>query len=268
MDRRDVEQALAGLPLDEIRYFEQVGSTNSEAAGWVAEGARDLAFVLADEQTAGRGRQGRRWFTPPGAALAFSLVLKPSPELAVLDTPALLARLTALGALAVCQALRQEYGLAAEIKWPNDVLLGRRKTAGILAEAHWMGESLEAVILGIGVNVGAQAVPPQDEVIFPATCVQTALGKPVDRLELLRAILHSLIEWRQRITEVALLHAWEDWLAFKGEWVGVIDGASIHENPVRQGMVLGIDPAGRLRLRDPDGVEFVLHTGELRLRVS
>ncbi len=277
MDKREVEQTLAGLPLGNIRYFEQIGSTNTEAARWADEGARDLALVIADEQTSGRGRQGRKWFTPPGAALAFSLVLRVRPDEpgnqkagarpGEMDMPDRLARLTALGALAVCQALRQSYGLAAEIKWPNDVLLQRRKTAGVLAEAHWQGEQLSAVILGVGINVAPQAVPPAQEVIFPATCVEAALGHPLERLELLRAVLEGLIEWRNRIVEPAFLATWNDWLAFKNEWVEVLAGSSTQSEPPRQGLVLGIDATGCLRLRDHDGVEFVLHTGELRVRV-
>lgn len=269
MDKHQVAQALAGLPSGGIRYYEQVGSTNSDAARWADEGAPDLALVLADEQTAGRGRQGRKWFTPPGAALAFSLVLRPDPpgaSLDDLDTPARLARLTALGALAVCQALRHSYRLAAEIKWPNDVLLERRKVAGILAEAYWQGENLSAVILGIGINVAPRAVPPDAEVIFPATCVQNALGYPLDRLQLLRAVLESLLEWRSRIAQPAFQRAWEDWLAFKGEWVEAVPGGSEGDTPARQGLVLGIDPAGCLRLRDREGAVFTLRTGELRLR--
>jgi BirA family transcriptional regulator, biotin operon repressor / biotin---[acetyl-CoA-carboxylase] ligase len=266
MNRFDVEQALAGLPLGGIRYYEQIGSTNSDAARWADQGAADLALVLADEQTTGRGRQGRKWFTPPGAALAFSLVLRPASG-ETLDMTVHLARLTALGALAICQALRHSYGLAAEIKWPNDVLLERRKVAGILAEAYWQGENLSAVILGIGINVAPPAVPPDGEVIFPATCVQSALGRPLERLPLLRSVLESLLEWRGHIGQPAFQLAWEDWLAFKGEWVETMAGSSEGNAPVRQGLVLGIDPAGRLRLRDRDGAEFTLHTGELRLRI-
>ncbi len=97
--------------------------------------------------------------------------------------PSLFLRQTALGALAVCQTFREKYALPAEIKWPNDVLVNRSKLAGILVEAHWQGDQLQAVILGIGINIAPESVPVESELIYPATCVQTVLGRPVDRLE-------------------------------------------------------------------------------------
>ena len=172
----DLASELAGLALPAWRYCELVGSTNDFALAWGEAGAADGSLVVADEQTAGRGRLDRRWFTPPGAALAFSLVLRPNPaELTCV------ARFSPLGALAVQQALAVNLNLPAEIKWPNDVLVGRRKVCGILAESTWQGETLTALVLGIGVNITPAAVPPADQLLFPAGCIETALGKPVPR---------------------------------------------------------------------------------------
>ncbi|MEW5867721.1 MAG: biotin--[acetyl-CoA-carboxylase] ligase [Chloroflexota bacterium] len=269
LTQRALEVALADLPLGPLRYFDCLGSTNSEAASWADAGAPDLSLVLADEQSAGRGRQGRQWFTPPGAALAFSLVLRQPLGLAVQaapDLPAGMARLTALGAVAVNQALRLSYQLPARVKWPNDVLLDGRKAAGILAEAHWQGDRLEAVILGIGVNVCAAAVPAEAGLIFPATSVETALGRPVERLELLHAILVQLLDWRQRLWEPIFLHTWEGRLAFKGEWVQMIFNDAQGAAQARLGLVLGLDAQGCLRLRDQAGEIFSVCTGEVRLR--
>jgi BirA family biotin operon repressor/biotin-[acetyl-CoA-carboxylase] ligase len=276
-----LQEAVACLPLGALRYFDSIGSTQTEAARWADAGAPDLALVVADEQTAGRGRQSRRWFTPPGSALAFSLVLRrfygnlgqvSKPVLPTasqeypLELPLLLAHLTALGALAVCQALSSRYNLAAQIKWPNDVVIDRRKVAGVLAEAHWQGSQLKAVILGIGVNVRPQAVPPESDMLFPATCVETALGRSLSRWEFLRVVLEGLMDWRERLGNPEFLKAWEGRLAFKGEWVYVGGQGGIEDLSQRQGQVLGLDAQGCLRLRDPAGEEFTLRTGELSLR--
>lgn len=271
MRHKTLEQALDGLPLGPLRYFEQVGSTNDEAAHWAGTGAPDLALVVANEQTAGRGRHGRKWYTPPGAALAISLVLKDLPDVPQVEStessfPGTIARLTALGALAVAGALHQEYGLAAQIKWPNDVLLDRRKVAGVLAETHWLGERPSAAILGIGVNVTPKALPPQAALLFPATCVQAALGYPPERPHLLRAVLDHLLKWRARLGEPVFLRAWEELLAFRDEWVYVVAENSLREPETRQGQVLGLDSQGRLRLRDRTGETFTLQVGEVRLR--
>ena len=269
MELEKLSAGLSDLPVGPVRFFERIDSTNSEAARWIEAGAPDLAMVIADEQTTGRGRQGRKWFTPAQAALAFSLILKQAPgETAGAGQPllpALFMRLTALGALAVCQALQEHFDLPAEIKWPNDVLVQRRKLAGILAEAHWQGEQLLAVILGIGINIAPGSVPAEIELIYPATCVEAVLGRPVDRLELLRVVLKNLLKWRTRLNEPDFLTAWDQHLAFKGEWVTIFeydpDGSTS-----RQGCVLGLDDQGRLRLKDRSGEVFTLLTGELRLR--
>jgi BirA family biotin operon repressor/biotin-[acetyl-CoA-carboxylase] ligase len=264
-------RALEGLDLGPIRCFERIDSTNDEARRWAEAGAPDLALVIADEQTAGKGRQGRKWFTPPSAALAFSLVLRggPAGRLGFGRNPAQLEpwlmRLTALGGLSVCQALREWYQVEAQIKWPNDVLLERRKTAGILAEAHWQGDQLQAAILGIGINLASESVPPEAELIYPATCVETALGRPVERLEVLREVLRRSLYWLDRLASADFLDAWDECLAFKGEWVDVWEG-DLAAPALRQGKLLGLDKLGRLRLRDHAGEEFTLLTGELRLR--
>lgn len=275
VDERSLQASLNGLALGPLRYFERTGSTNDEAARWAAEGAPDLALVVADEQIAGRGRMGRCWHTPPGAALAFSLVLRPPQEGEAAPARQSATHLTALGALALADALESLYRLPAEIKWPNDVLVQRRKLAGILAEAQWQGEALQAVILGIGVNVEPEAVPDDPALNFPAAsvagCLQ-ALAAPgekpptVERLELLRALLEKLLAWRLHLGSSRFLQAWEQRLAFKGEWVRVTrndHGVAAH---TLEGMVLGLDPDGALRLGDRAGRVHAIQAGEVHLR--
>jgi BirA family biotin operon repressor/biotin-[acetyl-CoA-carboxylase] ligase len=270
MQSREFEQALSDLPLGPVRFFERVGSTNDEAGRWVEAGAPDLALICADEQTAGRGRQDRRWLTPPGTAIAFSLVLRPDPLSHLAGPPdstgqdiilPYIAHHTALGALGVAEALREKYGLAPEIKWPNDVLLGRQKVAGVLAEAHWRGDQLLAVVLGVGVNVSPGAVPPSEALLYPATCVETHTAGPVDRLSLLHAILKALLAWRPLLGSVRFLQAWEDLLAFRGEWVSLAGGAAPPE-----GLVLGLEANGALRVKGRGGENFQILSGEISLR--
>jgi BirA family biotin operon repressor/biotin-[acetyl-CoA-carboxylase] ligase len=262
VDQKTLEKDLAGLPLGPLRYFDRIGSTNDEASRWADTGAPDLALVVAGEQTAGRGRGGRKWFTPPEAALAFSLVLRDLTS----ASPETIPWTTALGALAVSQALHDDYGLQAQIKWPNDVLLERRKVAGVLAEAHWVGDQLSAVILGIGINVAPSAVPADSELIFPATCIEAALGHPLERTSLLRSVLAKLLEWRTQLGTPEFLRAWEESLAFQGEWVYAIIKGQAGAAHRRQGLVLGLDPQGQIKLRDRSGEIFSLRVGEIRLR--
>jgi BirA family biotin operon repressor/biotin-[acetyl-CoA-carboxylase] ligase len=260
MDQTTLEKILSDLPLGSLRYYPMIGSTNDLAARWAEAGARDLSLVVADEQTAGRGRMQRRWLTPAGSALAFTLVLRQDKE----ELLSHLAQVTALGALAVCDTLNAALPpvTPAQVKWPNDVVASRRKLAGVLAEAHWRGEELVALILGIGINVAPASVPPVEALDFPATCVETELGSSVERWELLHAVLKNLLEWRKHLNSPGFIQAWERRLAFRGEWVSLLaEGQAPME-----GQIQGLNPDGALRLRLRSGEVKGFQFGEIRLR--
>ncbi|MFQ5616068.1 MAG: biotin--[acetyl-CoA-carboxylase] ligase, partial [Anaerolineales bacterium] len=216
----------------------------------------DISLVGADEQTAGRGRAGRKWYTPSGAALAFTIVF-PSPT----GTGAI-PLLAGLGGLAVCEAFTEGYGLPARIKWPNDVLINRRKVCGVLPEARWLGDHRQTLILGIGVNVAPPSVPSPEWLDFPATCVEAELGEKIERLPLLRHVLAALLDWFPRLESPAFIHAWENRLAFCNERVCVLPGVG---DPV-EGKVIGLTRDGQLKLRTLPGKVRIFQTGEVRLR--
>jgi BirA family biotin operon repressor/biotin-[acetyl-CoA-carboxylase] ligase len=153
-------------------------------------------------------------------------------------------------------------GLIPRIKWPNDVLLNGRKVAGILVEAAWTGAELDTLILGMGVNVLTAAVPSSDQLLFPATSVETELGYPIERIELLRDILLKVVSWRPKLGTPAFLNAWEEKLAFRGEQVQVMGGSG---KPVT-GKLLGLNPDGSLWLRAEDGNFVTVQFGEVHLR--
>jgi len=259
MEEHSLRRALAKLPLGGLRYFEKTTSSNDIALAWAEEGAPDLALVYAGQQTAGRGRSGRRWFTPPVSALAFSLILRPIP-----GEQQFPARFSGLGALAVCDVL-ERHGLRPEIKWPNDVLLNRRKVCGILVENDWMGEKLETLVLGVGLNIKPAAVPPPDQLNFPATCLMAELPssrRRIQRAALLRQILKSLLDWRGRMVQEVFLRTWEARLAWRGEMVDVqLDGQAS-----RTGKLDGLELDGSLRLISPQGQPFTMPFGEVHLR--
>jgi BirA family biotin operon repressor/biotin-[acetyl-CoA-carboxylase] ligase len=256
MNKTEIERDLSSLPLGGLRYFETIGSTNDEALAWASMGAPDFSLVIADEQTSGRGRMDRKWFTPPHAALALSLILRPTAI-----ERAHPSRTTGLLALSLADSLL-ELGIAPQIKWPNDVLLGGKKAAGILVESSWMGERLDALVLGMGVNVLTASIPPAEGLLFPATSLETELGYPVDRGNLLREILAKVVEWRPRLGTDIFLKAWEAKLAFRGQQVQVEGGSG---KPVT-GELLGLDPDGSLHLRNEQGKSVAVRIGEVHLR--
>ena len=256
MNQNELKKSLSKLELGDIRYFESIGSTNDEALAWAAADAPDLSLVIAEEQTAGRGRLDRKWFTPRGTALAFSLILRPSAE----EKPHL-SRTVGLAALAVAESLRTR-GLAAQIKWPNDVLIHERKVCGILVESVWSGDEVDCVVLGIGVNVLKGSVPPADDLLFPATSLEEELGQPPDRVEVLSEILAAFLALRPRLISDELISLWQGLLAFHAKAVQVETGTT----PPISGTFIGRDPVGRLRLLTAHGEIVTVRFGDVRLR--
>jgi BirA family transcriptional regulator, biotin operon repressor / biotin---[acetyl-CoA-carboxylase] ligase len=177
-----VRRALPGFftPLEVVA---SVPTTMARAAELASSGAPEGATVVAEEQTQGRGRLGRAWVAPPGSSLLVSVVLRPP-----LHREAVWLTVAAAGAaLAEAVDVVAPGAAPAGLKWPNDLELGGRKAAGLLAEAHLEGDRLAAVLLGMGVNVGQTAADFPPEVAERATSVSLAAGAPVDRAALLAA---------------------------------------------------------------------------------
>ena len=256
MNQSELRRVLSKLPLGGIRYFDSIGSTNNEALAWATSGARDLSVVIADEQTAGRGRLDRKWFTPKGTALAFSLILRPLSE----EKP-YLTRIVGLAALAVADSLRTR-GLVSQIKWPNDVLLNGRKVAGILVESVWSGEEVDCLVIGIGLNVLRGAVPSPELLLFPATSLEQSLGPAVEREEVLHDILAGIIAIRPHLSSASFIASWEKALAFRGEQVQVEQG----DGSLITGKLLGLELDGGLRVSQEPNTPMAVRFGDVRLR--
>jgi BirA family biotin operon repressor/biotin-[acetyl-CoA-carboxylase] ligase len=256
MSHSELETALREIALGGLRFLASTGSTNDEALAWAARGARDLSLVVADAQVSGRGREGRKWYTPAGVGLAFSLILRPSDV-----EREHVGRFSGLGALALVSALRKR-GLNALIKWPNDVLIQRKKVAGILIEAVWLGAEVDSLVLGMGVNVSPGSLPPEETLNFPATCVEDEAGEAVARLDLLRDLLADFINLRVNLATDGFLNAWQDALAFRGEQIQLWQG---REQPINAEL-LGLGMDGSLRVRTDRGEERLIHFGEVHLR--
>ena len=256
MNQNELKKALSKLPLGDVRYFDSIGSTNNEALAWATSGAKDLSLVIADEQTAGRGRLDRKWFTPKGTALAFSLILRPTPE----EKPHI-TRMVGLAALSITDSLRTR-GLVTQIKWPNDVLLNGRKVAGILVESVWSGDEVDCLVIGVGVNVLRESVPSAELLQFPATSLEDSLGSLVEREKILHDILAGIIALRPHLGTDSFISSWEKALAFRGEPVQVEaeNGAPV------TGKLLGLEADGSLRVSQGDGKSVTVRFGDVRLR--
>jgi BirA family biotin operon repressor/biotin-[acetyl-CoA-carboxylase] ligase len=249
--------ALTGLRFGHpVYHYACLGSTNDEAKRLAEAGAPEGLLVVAETQTAGRGRQGRRWLTPPYTTLALSLVLRPDLEAQHA------ARITMLAGVGVCEALEQAASVRATLKWPNDVLLDGRKAGGILAETGLSGARLDYVVLGVGLNV-SQA-PPAEAVNFPATSVEAAAGRPVDRLDLLRAIMDRLSARYPDLPPARpdLHTAWLNRLVWQGQRVVAHSPEGDYH-----GCMTGAAEDGALLLKLDSGEVRRVVVGEVSLRV-
>ena len=249
--------SLIGTKVSSWRYFDSIESTNSEALDWAESGAPDFSLVLADEQTKGRGRFDRHWITQPGASLAFSIILRPTER-----EKEVLSLFSPLCAIAVQNAVEGLLNLPTSIKWPNDILVMGRKFCGILVEAVWRKTSLQGMVLGIGINVNHCSVPPLTAQSFPATSLENAFGRALDRYALLNAVLLALDVWRGKIGSHEFMQRWQDSLAYKGQWVKLENS----EKAVIIGKIEGIDESGQLVLSDGNGVRTSVMVGEVHLR--
>jgi BirA family biotin operon repressor/biotin-[acetyl-CoA-carboxylase] ligase len=224
----------------------------------MVDGAPGRSFFVVDHQTAGRGRQGRQWLSPPGSALTVSLAFREVQALA--PTP---QRYTLLVSTALAEAIEAVAPqLQPSIKWPNDLLLGGRKVAGVLAESTWDGRDL-LVIVGTGVNVNLQAADLAP-IGGTATSLAIETGGSIDRGALLLALVEHLDAWLMR-PSAQLFQAWSQRLWGRGQRLrlrGLESGLPDEEQLVT---VLGVDADGALRVRLENGQERRTASAELIL---
>jgi BirA family transcriptional regulator, biotin operon repressor / biotin---[acetyl-CoA-carboxylase] ligase len=237
-----------------VLYFPRTGSTNDVAHERAAAGAAEGLLVIADEQTAGRGRLDRRWWAPPGSSLLMSLLLRPALP------PDQAGQLTMCLGLAAVGAIEAVTGLRPALKWPNDLLLEGRKLGGMLTELRLEGERLEYAVLGLGVNVNiAFDEGPSSNLADTAISLSTVLGRGVDRVALLAALLGRCEAWYERALAGESPHtAWAARLDTVGRRVTVATTTGSVA-----GMAVGVTPEGALLVRDDDAAEHVIWSGDV-----
>lgn len=232
-----------------IRRFASIDSTNRLLLDEARAGAPAGLVAVADHQTAGRGRLGRTWESTPGAALLVSVLLRPDLP------PERLGVLTMAAGLALGDAVEAVADVRAGLKWPNDLVVGERKLAGLLAEAQVHAGRVDAVVLGAGCNVGAAAVP--SALAGVATSCDVEAGRPVDRDLLLERYLAGLAA---RLGDlVSVPDAYRRRSATLGRPVRVEVGTG----RTVEGEAVAVSASGALVVRDAEGADVTLHAGDV-----
>lgn len=263
LSQQALARLLAGVPfVTQALYLRATTSTNDVLKGMAREGAPEGTLVLADEQTAGRGRLNRKWLAPAGTSLLFSLLFRPSAwpddSDAAFRSPLVY---TMICSLAVRDTARRVLGVSVGIKWPNDLTHDGRKLGGILTEISMDAEGARYVVVGIGLNVNWD--PSDAEFDHPATSLSNAVGHPVARGEFLRAVVERIADrYADLRAGVSPLREWEAALDTIGREVVV-------ELPGERliGVAVGVDADGALLVRTGDGVRRVV-AGDVRLRAA
>lgn len=238
----------------EVEHRAVLASTNDHLKQRARAGAAAWTVVLADVQTAGRGRQGRRWASPAGN-LYLSVLLRPEPPVSRWSVVPLAA------GVAVAEALAGE-GLETSLKWPNDVLAGGRKVGGILAEAASSAEGLESIVVGVGINVAVRPADLPPEIAGAVACVAEELARAVDRVAVAAAVLVRLRVWYDAIVAEGPRVVHSAWRARAVPWWGRTVEAQSGGRRLR-GIARDLDEDGGLVLELEDGTRAVLHSGEV-----
>ncbi|HET7007928.1 MAG TPA: biotin--[acetyl-CoA-carboxylase] ligase [Candidatus Binatia bacterium] len=241
-----------GTPL---HYFREIGSTNSHARELAEAGAAEGTVVVAESQSHGRGRLGRRWESPPFKNLYLSIVLRPN------LSPAHAAQITLVAAVALADAVEFYIPGQTAIKWPNDILVGGKKLAGILTEASCDAELLHYVILGVGINLNFASGDMPDGIRRRATSLLEVTGKPIRRESFLQRLLQGIERCYGELEQTgfaAVATRWEDYFAWRGRRVRVelLDQVTV-------GTARGIDRDGALLLVDESGNEQRILAGDV-----
>ncbi len=232
--------------------YPSLPSTNDVAKLEAKKGAPEGSVVLAEEQTAGRGRIKRAWLSPKGS-VALSIVLRPGPDE--------LSSLIMVASLATVHCIEKVSGLRAQIKWPNDVMIGDKKVCGILIESDVKGKAVDYAVIGIGINVSIK-LPDFPEIAPTATSLSHELGREVSRLDIIRCLL---VETERLYLALpsgdSVYQEWRDRLVTLGKKVQVSSGGATY-----RGIAESVASDGSLLLRQPDGGLTRIVAGDVTLR--
>jgi BirA family transcriptional regulator, biotin operon repressor / biotin---[acetyl-CoA-carboxylase] ligase len=241
----------------EIYRYVSTDSTNTRAKELASQGASEGVLVIAEEQAQGRGRLDRPWFSPGGENICASLIMKPSLP------PQTASRMVLLVAVAAAEALSDATGIKATVKWPNDILVSGRKIGGILLEMAVEMDAIDYVVVGVGINVNSAAEQFPEEIRRKTTSVLIETGKPFSRVLLLCRFLEFLENGYNTFREAGFASILTRWKALT-DMVG--KQASIRTiNGLYNGVIVDMDHNGFLILRDNQGGEMRLFSGDITL---
>ena len=241
----------------QVVYYDETDSTNNQAKAAGEKGEVHGTLFVADRQTAGKGRRGRGWESPSGNSVSVTILLRP--EIPPVKAP----MLTLVMALAVADGIRDVLGVDAGIKWPNDIVLNKKKICGILTEMSTEIDYINYVVIGVGINVNQETFP--DVIKETATSLKVETGKPVKRAGVIAAVMERFEQYYEQFVQQedlsGIREAYEACLVNRDRDVRVLDPAGAYEAHAK-----GINDTGELIVVLPDGTEREIYAGEVSVR--
>ncbi len=242
-----------------IYYYQTVDSTSSVARSLAEQGAAEGSVVIAEEQTSGRGRYGRRWISPKGANILGSIILRPSIRLHQVP------QLVIIGAVSAAASIYKAIRIAPQLKWPNEILLNGKKVGGILTEFNAELDRIDFVILGIGMNVNFD-FSEFPEMASGATSLSTEAGARVSRVALLQILLEQIEGNYRLLTEGKFHLVVEQWNALCWGMGGWVQAASVEGR--QRGILRRLGDDGSLIIGRADGEQKIAMTGDVSLKTG
>jgi len=242
---------------NEIEHYISLESTNDEAFELIGEGFGEGTVVITEHQTAGKGRQGRKWFSAPGKGLTFSIIL--TPNLPIQQG----GLLSLLAGLATAQAMEQ-LKLEPTLKWPNDILFSGKKCGGILVESKVQGDTMTHAVIGIGINVNESKMEFPEDIRETATSIAIEKGASVQRELVLAWILNTLEKWYTILKSqetTSIISAWQTRCAHLGKEVSFT-----HKDKTTYGLFHGVDEDGKAIIKT-DTEQIILSSEEISLNL-
>lgn len=240
-----------------LEYYRETDSTNTRAKAFGEAGAPHGTLVVAERQNAGKGRRGRGWSSPEDSNIYMSILLRPQ------FAPALAPMLTLVMAYSAATALHDAAGIQAQIKWPNDLVLNRKKICGILTEMSAQIDYINYVVIGVGINVNQETFPP--EIADTATSLRREAGKGFARAELIAAVMKRFEACYEAFCEAGSLRPFVDgynrMLVNRGRRVRVLEPGNEYD-----ALSHGIDEKGELQVEREDGRREAIFAGEVSVR--
>lgn len=255
-----LREKLKTFPNLSLRYYPQTDSTNTEGLR-ILENNETVGnlLLLTEHQNAGRGRHHRTWISDSEDSLTFSLVITNIHDL----KPQAIPLLSLAAAIAVVDAILNTTTIKPKVKWPNDVLINRNKVCGILSEAVWEGDHLKGVVIGIGINLAQNAVPPTADLRYPASSIEQMTGVKPPPIILIEGILHSFFHWLPVVEKETFHKRYQNDLAFMGESVNIFNEVG---KKTSSGICSGITLDGSLIIKTKENRPIICSAGEITIR--